>query len=513
MKPTEINTPPGTQAVGYAKLILDHQLAVFPPAQQSFVARAALSEHHGPGSVRVVYPPQYAPGDTDVEQLEFALKHDGVCLDVLAAYFQKRGAAVEPELVAHIRSKPTGMFVRRLWFFYEWLTGRTLPLDDMTTGNYQPVLDPKLYLTSKSNVRIRRQRLVDNLLGGPALCPVIRQSASLQSFVALDLAASASKLVDGYGAVAIRRAVSCLYSRETRSSFEIEREHPENRRVDRYIAMLERVAQTAALDEAALVVIQNETVDPRYAEPTFRSEQNYVGQTLGFREKVHYLPPRPEDVRSLMDGWFACAQRLAKSDIDPVVHAAVLSFTFVFIHPFIDGNGRMHRLIVHQVLSSRGFTPLGLIFPVSAVILDRRQEYDDALESFSRPLMAMVNYDLDDAGKVTVAEDTSLLYRFPDLTRFAEDLYRWVQATIQKDFKFELDFVVAYEKTERRMREVLDMPDKKRRLFILVASSNAGRLSKAKRAQFSELSDAEVAALEAVVQEHMPDLAGAALLI
>jgi len=62
------------------------------------VARAALPEHHGPGSLRVVYPPQYAPGDTDVEQLEFALKHDGVCLAVLAAYFQKRGAAVEPEL-------------------------------------------------------------------------------------------------------------------------------------------------------------------------------------------------------------------------------------------------------------------------------------------------------------------------------------------------------------------------------------------------------------------------------
>ena len=58
---------------------------------------------------------------------------------------------------------------------------------------------------------------------------------------------------------------------------------------------------------------------------------------------------------------------------DPVVAAAVSSFAFVFIHPFEDGNGRIHRFLIHHVLSRRGYSPPGVIFPVSAAILrDRR---------------------------------------------------------------------------------------------------------------------------------------------
>jgi len=46
---------------------------------------------------------------------------------------------------------------------------------------------------------------------------------------------------------------------------------------------------------------------------------------------------------------------------------------FVLIHPFEDGNGRIHRFLIHHVLARRGFTPQGLLFPVSAVMLhDRR---------------------------------------------------------------------------------------------------------------------------------------------
>jgi Fic family protein len=43
------------------------------------------------------------------------------------------------------------------------------------------------------------------------------------------------------------------------------------------------------------------------------------------------------------------------ADIDPVVYAA--AFGFVFIHPFIDGNGRLHRYLLHEELSTLGFTP------------------------------------------------------------------------------------------------------------------------------------------------------------
>jgi hypothetical protein len=48
-----------------------------------------------------------------------------------------------------------------------------------------------------------------------------------------------------------------------------------------------------------------------------------------------------------------------------------LSFVFVFVHPFEDGNGRIHRHLIHHMLAMRGFSPIGVVFPVSAAILDR----------------------------------------------------------------------------------------------------------------------------------------------
>jgi Fic family protein len=61
--------------------------------------------------------------------------------------------------------------------------------------------------------------------------------------------------------------------------------------------------------------------------------------------------------------------RGAAQGLDAVLAAAVLAFGFVYIHPFEDGNGRLHRYLMHHVLAERGFNPPGLVFPVSAVIL------------------------------------------------------------------------------------------------------------------------------------------------
>lgn len=507
MKPTELSVPTGTQPIGYARLILERKLSVLPPHRLSFVAKGATRVIQDGQQERVVYTAQYDPGPTDSAHLEFAIKHEGVNLEVLTAYFRARGLDIEGELTQCITATPTGVFVRRLWCLYEWLTGRRLPIKDMTMGNYQPLLDPGEYVTHDGTERFKRQRLVDNLLGVRDFCPIVRRTPALKASEAGNLGAAVSQLVRNYSDDVIRRAVNYLYTRETRSSFEIENERPDDKRIDRYMALLREVPRIAVLSEQELVRIQNETVEPRYAEGSFRTEQNYVGETFGFnKEKVHYLPPRPEEIRTLMLGWLATASRLSTTEVDPVVHAALLSFAFVLLHPFKDGNGRLHRLLIHHVLSRRGFTPTDLIFPVSAVIVRKAREYNDCLESFSRPVMSLVDYAMDDEGQVTIGDDTSSLYRYPDLTRMAEDLYRWVTDTINTDFRSELDFVIEFQKLQEEIRRVVDLPDRLLRLFVRVAVHNGGKISNSKRSKFDSLEDDEIAAMEEIVQRHLPKL-------
>jgi hypothetical protein len=511
MKPTQLTVPNGTKPIGYARLITERNLSVLPPFRLSFVARGTSQVLRKDGQELRVLPLQHDPGDSDAAHLEFAIKHEGVNLEVLNAYFAARGSAVEDELTQLVQSTPTGVFVRRLWCLYEWLTGRRLRLPDMVMGNYQPLLDPDQYVTLDSGERFKRQRLVDNLLGVRDFCPIVRRTEALVEQERSQLAEAVSQLVKSYSEEAIRRAVNYLYTRETRSSFEIEHEQPSDKRVDRYMALLRSAPDIAQLDERELVRIQNETVEPRFAEGSFRTEQNYVGETIGLtRERVHYLPPRPQEIRALMLGWSATASRLSESKVDPVVHAGLLSFAFVFLHPFIDGNGRMHRLLIHHVLSRRGFTPQGMIFPVSAVIVRKAREYDDCLESFSRPVMSLLDYEMDDEGRVTVDEDTSSLYRFPDLTRMVEDLYRWVADTIATDFRNELDFVVEFQKVQEEVRRIVDLPDRQLRLFVRIAAHNGGKISSSKRSKFDRLTDSEIAAMEEVVQRHLPGLTRAA---
>ena len=82
----------------------------------------------------------------------------------------------------------------------------------------------------------------------------------------------------------------------------------------------------------------------------------------------------PRICASLIDGLIAFDRGPAQA-LDPVLAAAVLAFGFVYAHPFEDGNGRIHRYLIHHILAERGFNPPGVVFPVSAAILDRIDDY------------------------------------------------------------------------------------------------------------------------------------------
>jgi len=449
--------------------------------------------------VQEVYLGSRWPGDSLGAQLEFALKYDGVSLDILSEIFR---VAAREDVAAYVLSRPLGKYARRAWYLYELLTGDRLPIDDATSGNYVDLLDADDYYTAGPR-RIRRQRINDNLLGGDLFCPMVRRTDTLKSFENADLAARGREIRAEFPREILKRALSYLYTKETRSSFAIENVKPDSTRTGRFVQLLQSASETDFLQKDRLIDLQNRIVDERYRDHDYRTDQNYVGETVAWqRERIHYVSPRPADLPGLMEGLTTSHERMATHDVDPVVHAGAVAYGFVFLHPFGDGNGRIHRFLIHNVLAMTGFTPADMIFPVSAAMLSDWDAYDDSLEAFSRPLMPLIAYDLDEDGRMTVTNQTAAHYRFPDMTPQVEALYGFVQHTIEVDLVQELEFLQGYDRAKRSIREIADIPDREIDLLIRFCRQNQGRLSPAKRkSRFSALTDGEVAKMEQAVRE------------
>ena len=292
------------------------------------------------------------------------------------------------------------------------------------------------------------------------------------------------------------------------SSFEIEHERPPRDRAERFMRLLEEVDRKEPMTKARLLTLQNTVIgDRRFAAKDWRENQVHVGEALDWaRQRVHFVAPKAEDVPTMMDALLSSMDRLERSDADPVAIAAATSFGFVFIHPFDDGNGRLHRFLVHHVLARTDLTPPGVIVPVSAVMLAREREYDACLERFSRPLMRLLQYEVETSGRLEVVGDTARHYRFFDATPMAEHLYRWLEEAIERDMQDELDFVTRFSAAKVAIARVVEMPDRLVSLFIKLVTQGGGRLSERKRQRhFSMLDDDEVARLEEEVRRTMLD--------
>ena len=299
----------------------------------------------------------------------------------------------------------------------------------------------------------------------------------------------------------ILRALSYLYTRETKSSFEIEHIKPNATRTERFVAMLQLAENEDFCDKIHLIDLQNRIVDPRFRDPDYRKGQNYVGESVAWqRENVHFASPKPGDLDSLMAGLMAAHLSMDAGSVPAVVHAAAVAYGFVFLHPFEDGNGRIHRFLIHNILARQGFTPENIMFPVSASMLKNPAEYDVSLEAFSKPLMAMVEYSLDEDGRMTVHNETARWYAYIDMTPQVEALFWFIEHTVNTELAEVLSFLAAYDETKKAIQEIVDMPDRQIDLFIRFCVQNNGRLSARKRgSHFDFLSDEELAWMEQAV--------------
>jgi Fic family protein len=109
-----------------------------------------------------------------------------------------------------------------------------------------------------------------------------------------------------------------------------------------------------------------------------RSRQNWIGGNAFNPGRAAFVPPPPGLVRSLMDDLVVFMNR---TDLSPVIQAAIAHAQFETIHPFADGNGRVGRALIHVVLRRRGLAPR-YVPPVSLVLAADATAYVSGLTAY-----------------------------------------------------------------------------------------------------------------------------------
>lgn len=483
--------PEKATPAGYAAVIDAYGLEAPLPRTLS-----ATGEHHRikeESGWRILTPRHAATPDLE-GHLTFALKYEGLDLAVLKRLFETAGPG---EVEAIVRATPTGSYARRIWFLYEWLTGRRLDLPDADKGTYVPVVDPDQQWAIDGE-NSSRHHVRNNLPGTPAFCPLVFRTKTLEEFAGMDLAGRAQTAVAGVPRDVLSRTAAFLLLKDSKSSYAIEGERAPQNRIQRWgRAIGEAGRRPIDLDE--LLRLQRIVIeDARFVAMGLRKEGGFVGEHD--RDSRMPLPDhisaRPEDLPLLIDGMISF-DRGAAQKLDVVIAAAVLAFGFVYIHPFADGNGRIHRYLIHHVLAQRGFNPSGVVFPVSAAILEKIDTYKAVLEDYSRRLLPLIQWEPTADGNVNVLNDTGDFYRFFDVTPHAEFLYACVKKTIEEDLPHETEFLRRYDRFRARVEGMIDMPDRTIDLLFRFLQQNGGSLSKrAREREFGKLTDEEAKAIE-----------------
>ena len=490
--------PRGSQLAGWAALV--QALGIQAPVRQP----SCISEKHIRGSQREeggwrVFDKRYHPGNQFAEHLAFALRHENIDLLILKRAFEAVPKAVLEE---YVRSTPGGRQTRRSWFFYEMLTGQMLDVEDAPNVTAVDALDARVYFTGKAKLS-RRHKVRDNLLGSGDWCPVIRRTKQLEAFAALGLAERAAETVGRTGQHLVTRAASFLLLADSRASFEIEGERAPRSRLERWGKAVLQAGKNELMLEEIVRLHRALIKDTRFIFPGLRPDGVFLGERDHIGDPLpEFIGACPEDLDNLCAGMLATNNRMRDDALDPILQAAATAFGFIYIHPFQDGNGRVHRCLIHHVLAERKYTPPGMVFPVSSVMQDRIEDYRMTLEAHSAPLMDFIEWRPTAERNVEVLNDTADLYRYFDCTQAAEFLYTCVQRTVEQDLPREIDYLRRHDEAMSRIMEMIEMPDRLAQNLILFIRQNEGVLSKRRREKdFSALTDKEVQGLETIVQD------------
>jgi len=272
---------------------------------------------------------------------------------------------------------------------------------------------------------------------------------------------------------------------ETESSFAIERESPTQDKAEAFVTLLKQAHLPRQMNEDYLVELQNATItNPLDLAASFRYVQNWLRGPLRGAAGITYLPPPPELVNELMEGVLTFANELPRI-VEPIVAAAIASFGLVFVHPFMDGNGRLSRFLFHYALCQSGRLGNGLLLPVSVAMKRNEEDYLAALQSYSMPMRRRwdVRWIGDEEYDFRFKGDETL-YRYWDATRIVEFSLDMARQALDKDLREETEFLNRFDQVYRAIDERFDVRGNELTTLVISSLQNNGKVSKNRRKQF-----------------------------
>ncbi|MGB3394408.1 MAG: Fic family protein [Stenotrophomonas sp.] len=434
------------------------------------------------------------PAATPAAHLQFHLRHEVPHLEFLSRLFAQTG----PDFVqAWIAAEPTGQYARRAAFLYEWLTGDLLQVPERLGGNYVDAIDAAKMVAASLDraTKVQRWRVNDNLPGTRDFCPMVVKNEAVVRAAELDVSALFGELTDEFGEDLLMRAAAWMTLRESRASFAIEGEADQATRVQRFAdVMARRTGQGEwPLTDTALAELQREILGERTTLVRFGIRQSpvFVGEVVRYQEVVHYVAPVAEDVPAMLEGLRVFLERTRGQS--SVMRSAVASFGFVYIHPLADGNGRVHRFLINDVLRRDEVIPDPVILPVSAVITDdvgERRGYERVLDQMSKPLMQGVReYVTFEPVQTTYpdgvvsnfafsgAEQARPLWRYPDLGPHVAFLSNILARTLTEQMREESRYLRRHTRARAALKEIVEMPDQQADRVLRSIEQNRGELS------------------------------------
>ncbi|QSZ43162.1 cell filamentation protein Fic (plasmid) [Sulfurimonas aquatica] len=489
--------PNSCQLIGYSWLI-NHFNLELPLRQLCCISQKRLAGQSIHKGQWLIYDAQLMVEDIAYSHLEFALKHEYIDLLILKRIFQQYPLQ---EISQSIDINPKRILSKKIWFLYEFLLNKRLPLKDLPVGKYDDLLDVKKYIISEKIIKSKRHKINNNLIGTAKLCPIIRKTEKLRHYLDSNLNKKISNVLGSVSNSLIKRAASFLLLSDSKASFEIEGERPAKNRIESWGKIINEAGKTILsineIQRLHSILLGNS----RFIKIGLREEEVFLGD----RDRDNYPIPEfiganSKDILELMNDWIELEQKLLEDEIDPILHATIIAFIFVYVHPLEDGNGRIHRYLIHHVLANRNFYPKGMIFPISTVILDNIKRYRDILVQHTSPLMKMINWEATENGNVKILNNTEDLYRYFDATSSCEFIFACVEKTIKETLPNELKYLNSFDKAYIEINEIIEMPENKLKSLITYILQNEHKLSKNKKEKyFDELTAHEIKTIEDIV--------------